>query len=105
MAHRDTSKGKTASSSEKVIEAYLVQQCKQRGALCIKLLADLFNGLPDRMCLFKNANVVFVELKSTGMKPRKLQIHVHNAIKNLGFEVIVIDTKEGVDELIRKHYE
>lgn len=86
--------------SEKAIERKLVELVKSNGGICIKLLTNQFIGLPDRMCLFPNGQVVFIELKSTGQKPRKIQISVHNKLRALGFKVEVIDTLDGVDNFI-----
>lgn len=86
--------------NEKLIERKLVEKCKECGALCIKLLTYQFTGLPDRMCLFPHGVVVFVELKSTGEKPRKIQSVVHKKLRDLGFRVEVIDTVESVNSLI-----
>lgn len=90
----------TKKDNEKAVERKLVEMCKEYGALCIKLLTYQFTGLPDRMCLFPNGIVVFVELKSTGEKPRKIQIAVHNKLKELGFRVEVIDTIKDVESLV-----
>lgn len=86
--------------SEKDIERKLVEYVQQNGGLCIKLLTYQFIGLPDRMCLFPNGKIIFVELKTTGKKPKKIQIVVHNKLKSLGFRVEVIDTKEAINNLI-----
>lgn len=86
--------------SEKVIERKLVEYVKKGGGLCIKLLSSQYIGLPDRLCLFPNGKLVFVELKSTGQKPRKIQVSVHNKLRALGFRVEVIDTLDGVDNFI-----
>lgn len=86
--------------SEKAIERKLVEMCKENGALCIKLLTYQFIGLPDRMCLFPGGTVVFVELKTTGEKPRKIQLAIHKKLRELGFRVEVIDNVEKVESLI-----
>lgn len=86
--------------SEKAVERKLVEMCKENGVLCIKLLTYQFTGLPDRMCLFPGGIVVFVELKTTGEKPRKIQLAIHKKLRELGFRVEVIDTIEGVESLI-----
>jgi hypothetical protein len=52
------------------------------------------------MCLFPGGKVIFVELKSTGEKPKKIQINVHKMLRNLGFRVEVVDTIRGVENLI-----
>ena len=86
--------------SEKAIERKLVELVKKAGGLCIKLLTSQYIGLPDRLCLFPNGKIIFVELKSTGQKPRKIQVFVHNKLRSLGFQVEVIDSIEGVESLI-----
>lgn len=86
--------------SEKVIERKLVERVKKAGGLCIKLLTSQYIGLPDRLCLFPNGKIVFVELKSTGQKPRKIQVFVHNKLRSLGFQVEIIDSTEGVENLV-----
>lgn len=42
--------------------------------------------------------VKFVELKATGKKPTPLQEREHAFLRGLGFEVLVIDSKEEIDE-------
>lgn len=86
--------------SEKAIERKLVERVKKAGGLCIKLLTSQYIGLPDRLCLFPGGKIIFVELKSTGQKPRKIQVFVHNKLRDLGFQVEVIDSIEGVEKLV-----
>lgn len=86
--------------SEKNIERKLVEVVKKAGGLCIKLLTSQYIGLPDRLCLFPKGRIIFVELKSTGQKPRKIQVLVHNRLRALGFRVEVIDTINDVINFI-----
>ena len=85
--------------SEKLIERKLVEHVKTNGGLCIKLLCDQFIGLPDRLCLLPNQKAVFVEVKTTGKKPRKIQALVHNKLRALGFRVEVIDSVEQIKNI------
>lgn len=85
--------------SEKLIERKLVEHIKTKGGLCIKLLCDQFIGLPDRLCLLPNQKAVFVEVKTTGQKPRKIQALVHNKLRALGFRVEVIDSVEQIKNI------
>jgi hypothetical protein len=87
-------------TSEKYIERRLVDQINSLGGMCIKLLSDYMVGLPDRMCLLPGGRIYFVELKSTGKKPRRIQSYIHAVIRGLGFPVLVIDSEEGVEDLI-----
>lgn len=87
---------KETVDSEKVVERKLVELVKINGGMCIKLLCDQLIGLPDRMCLFPGHKIVFVELKTTGRKPKRIQMYMHNKLRALGFRVEVIDTVESV---------
>ena len=91
---------KKTVDSEKVVERKLVELVKMNGGMCIKLLCDQLMGLPDRMCLFPGHKMVFVELKTTGRKPKRIQTYMHNKLQALGFRVEVIDTIKGVEQLI-----
>lgn len=86
--------------SEKATERYLTTETKRIGGLSLKLLPQFFNGIPDRLCLFPGGRLFFIETKSEKDKPRKLQLIVHKQLRDLGFEVLVIDTKEQVKEFI-----
>lgn len=86
--------------SEKLVERKLVELVKINNGMCIKLLCDQLIGLPDRLCLFPNHKIVFVETKTTGQKPRRIQAYMHKKLRALGFRVEVIDTVEGVNEFI-----
>lgn len=91
---------KETVDSEKVVERKLVEAVKANGGMCIKLLCDQLTGLPDRMCLFPNHKIVFVELKTTGRKPKRIQLFIHDKLRALGFRVEVIDTVKGVNDFI-----
>lgn len=88
------------AESEKVIERKLVEAVKANGGMCIKLLCDNLLGLPDRMVLMPHSKIAFVELKTTGQKPRRIQVFMHKKLRALGFRVEVIDTTEGVNNFI-----
>lgn len=86
--------------SEKIIERKLVEAVKANGGMCIKLLCDNLLGLPDRMVLMPHSKIAFAELKTTGQKPRRVQVFMHEKLRALGFRVEVIDTTEGVNNFI-----
>lgn len=91
-------------TSEKYIERRLVQAAKSNGGLCIKLQADFFRGLPDRLCLANGGKVAFVEVKSKGCKPRDDQQIVHEKLRSMGFDVRVIDSVELADSFISEFW-
>jgi hypothetical protein len=80
--------------SEKRIETTLTNAVKALGGWAIKLPATFVTGLPDRLCLFPGGKMLFVELKSPGKVPTKIQEIVHAKIRKLGFTVLVIDNLE-----------
>lgn len=90
---------------EKDIEAYLRKQVKAVGGRAYKFGSPGNAGVPDRLVLFPGGRIAFVELKAPGKKPTALQLAQGKRISGLGFTVLVIDSKEGVDEFIREHQE
>lgn len=86
--------------SEKAIEAYLNKRAKENGLLCLKYANANVTGYPDRLVCIPGGFVVWVELKSKGKKPTKLQQIRHSELVSLGHEVHTIDSKSKVDELI-----
>lgn len=53
------------------------------------------------MILCKGGYVGFAEIKTTGKKPTKIQLYIHDKLRSLGFEVFVIDDIESRDRAIR----
>lgn len=90
--------------SEKLIERKLVNAVKANGGMCIKLLCDNLLGLPDRMVLMPHSKIVFVELKTTGQKPRRIQVFMHDKLRKLGFRVEIIDRLDKIDDFINSIY-
>lgn len=93
---------KNFSDSEKLVERKLVEGAKAKGGMCIKLLCDNLSGLPDRLLLLPPSKMMFVELKTTGKKPRPIQVLMHERLRKLGFRVDVIDTVQGVNNLLNE---
>jgi hypothetical protein len=91
-----------SKTSEKEIEKRLREEVENLGGMALKLLPFENAGLPDRMCLFPGGVLIFVELKSTGDKPRKLQRLMFSKIRKRGFRVEIIDTITGVMDLIEE---
>lgn len=90
---------------ESPIEKRLVTEVERVGGWCLKLPAIHNAGLPDRLCLFPGGEVVFVELKAPGKKPRKIQLFIHNKLRGLGFRVEVVDTPEQIETIINEYEE
>lgn len=85
---------------EKEIEQALVKAVKARGGMCPKLTSPGMDGMPDRMVLLPQGRMSFVEVKAPGKKPRPLQVHRHEALRNLGFPVFVLDSLDQIKEIL-----
>ena len=88
--------------SEKTLERSLVDKIRQLGGICLKLQGNMYAGMPDRLVLLSGGKAVFVELKSEGAKPRKLQLIRHEELRVLGFQVYVIDTHEKLTQFLNE---
>lgn len=86
---------------ESSIERYLVSRVKKKGGVCLKIQANFFNGIPDRLCLMPKGRMFFVELKAPDGAPSKLQIKRIQELKKLGYEAYVVDNKERINELTK----
>ena len=87
--------------SEKALEKTFSEHLNRtKKVWVIKLLSTFIKGLPDRMVLCKGGYVGFAEIKTTGKKPTKIQLYIHDKLKELGFEVFIIDDIESRDNAI-----
>lgn len=85
---------------EKIIEEYLRDKVKALGGKAYKFVSPGNAGVPDRLVLFPGGRISFVELKATGKVSTPLQKHRQKEIISFGIEVVVIDSKQGVDHFI-----
>lgn len=86
-----------AEVSEKAIEKYLFDRVKELGGVCLKYSNPNMAGYPDRVVLLPGGKTIWIELKSKGKKPNKLQEIRIASLKLLGHLVFVIDSRETVD--------
>ena len=82
---------------EKQVEAHLVARVKALGGIAYKFVSPARRNVPDRLVLLPGGRAVFVELKRPGLKATEAQEREQLRIHALGFLVLTIDTKEGVD--------
>lgn len=82
---------------ERDIEQYLVRRIKRLGGMAEKFTSPGRRSVPDRLVTLPGGRVVFIELKAPGKKPTENQLRDHQRRRDLGCEIMVIDTKEGVD--------
>lgn len=86
--------------SEKLLEKTLRERIKDLGGIALKFHCLSFTGFPDRVVLMPFGRIYFVELKSEGKKPTKIQLAVHKILRDLGFSVWVVDTQEKLIQVM-----
>lgn len=84
-------KKKPKDALESSVEERHRVYAKSRGWLCYKFKAPNRKGVPDRIFLRANGQIMFIEFKRKNKKPTELQLRVHDAIRACGFLVFVID--------------
>lgn len=85
---------------EKTIEQKLREAVKKAGGMALKFISPSVRGVPDRLLLFPDGKIAFVELKAPEKKPSALQEVVHKRLRSLGFNVYVIDGVEQIGGVI-----
>ncbi|MEE1597400.1 VRR-NUC domain-containing protein [Acidaminococcus fermentans] len=88
--------------SEKQIEQKLVTETRKKGGLAVKFVSPSFSGMPDRLVLLPHGVMGFVEVKAPGKKPRLLQVSRHAMLREMGFQVFVLDAMEDIPGLLQK---
>lgn len=84
--------------SEKYLERELTKSVRAVGGMCIKIHNPYHRGLPDRLVILPDGGTCWVELKSKGKKPTKLQEVAHAELRKRQQIVFVIDS---YDELTK----
>lgn len=85
---------------ESEIERKLVAAVKARGGIAPKLVSPGLDGMPDRLVLFPDGRMAFVELKAPGRKPRAIQVRRIRELVSLGYGVYVVDSVEMIGEVL-----
>lgn len=100
---------------ERDIEVHLVKRVKALGGEVRKVQWIGRRGAPDRLVMLPERVVrlnehttyrhkpcsLWVELKAPGVEPEPYQLREHARMRALGQTVIVIDSIEGVEELLK----
>ena len=88
---------------ENEVEAYLRRQVEKLGGLCLKIPADYMRGIPDRIVLLPHGVLVWVETKRpSGGRVSGSQLVVHEMLRRLGQQVVIVWSKEDADELLHR---
>jgi hypothetical protein len=76
---------------ERATETNVVNYAKVRGVESVKLNLQGHCGMPDRMFFIRGGKPLLAEFKKQGKKPTKLQAHTIKKLRELGYNVEVID--------------
>lgn len=96
---------------ERDIEKHLVKRVKELGGEVRKVKWIGRRGAPDRLAMLPEREdflpgsvlpsaTIWVELKATGVPPETHQLREHERMRRMGQRVVVIDSIEGVEELL-----
>ena len=96
---------RSAQHSEKEIEQHLVRQIESLGGKCIKWNSRSTAGVPDRIVIFPNGVIWFVELKCATGELSLVQAYVLETLTELRCNCIVLDSKESVNEFCKRYSE
>ena len=91
-----------------ISETRLEQACKKiviaNGGFYWKFVSPSFTGVPDRICLFPNGIIVFVEWKRPGRLDglSEKQKKAARLLKQRGFNVLVVDDADVFSRCIEE---
>ena len=101
MAERKYSRN--SAESEKAIERYLCELVRAEGGLPLKYYNPTATGYPDRILLFPDGDVIWVELKSKGQGPTPLQsARIARLREDYRQRVYVCDSKAKAAEILKQ---
>lgn len=98
---------------ESTIEKHLVKRVKELGGEVRKVQWVGRRSAPDRLVMLPPTKMraffgvndgdttIWVELKAPGVKPEPHQVREHERMRAMGQRVVVIDSIESVEELLR----
>lgn len=99
MSNRDYTHN--AEESEKALERYLCEVTKAHGGLALKYFNPNATGYPDRILLFPDGEVLWVELKSKGKHPTALQSErIRRLRDDFRQQVYICDSREKADKIV-----
>jgi hypothetical protein len=76
---------------ESKVQAKCIKELESQGYYVIKLISTNRNGIADLIAIPRNSDVLFVEVKQKGKKPRPLQVYRANELKELGIKTKLYD--------------
>ncbi len=87
--------------TEKELEQHLVKAVKDRKGICYKFCSPGHTGVPDRIVLFPEGRIGFVEVKSPeGGEVTPLQVIELKRLARLGFKSYVLNRPEKINVVL-----
>lgn len=90
-------------SKESDLEKKLRKAVEQAGGLCLKMPANLYRFIPDRIIFLPKGRVFLRELKREGERATTGQKAFIKIFQAMGFNAEVIHGKQGVEDFIDAH--
>ena len=90
---------------ESQIEKAVVEYAKKHGVLSLKLYNAFSSGWPDRLFITKQGRHFYIEFKKPGEKPRTLQLHRMEQLRNNNCVCYVCDTYEQGEKAVNENLE
>jgi hypothetical protein len=97
---------------ESTVEKHLCDKVAKAGGATRKFSSAYRKNNPDQIVIWPrmykvkglgpqvSAAIHFVETKAPGKKPRSGQVREHQRLRDLGCDVLVLDTKELIDQYV-----
>ena len=86
---------------ERDIEAWLRRRIEDLGGMFLKFTSPGHDGVPDRIAIFPDGRLVFVELKAANGKLSKIQKHVCGKLIDMHQQVCIVYGMDGAREFLQ----
>jgi hypothetical protein len=96
-------KGGLTMALERNIERKLVRGVKAMGGIAYKWVSPGNTGVPDRIVIFPDGKIEFVELKTETNKPTPLQTAQMKRLQHMNCVVYVLRGEAAVNEYLDVH--
>ena len=90
-------------TSETEIEEKYRRWAESQGLMIVKLNITGRRGMPDRMILGNEGDVLFLEFKRPGRKAEKLQLYMQKLLLGRGFMAFIVDSFEDAKCLTERY--
>lgn len=86
---------------EKDIEANIRREIMKMGGMFLKFVSPGNDGVPDRIAIFPDGRIIFVELKTQHGKLSQIQAYQIDRLLNLNQQVCVVYGKYGAEIFLK----